>query len=155
MALPVLNFHTIEEVLPAIQRLATGHATRGNWTLAQICRHLADTFAGSIDGFGMTLHRHKRRWLSKPLLWLTYRVGIPRGFTADPGLTPPGDCELAESIDRLEQAIERYRLHRGALTPHPLFGRLSRRQWDRMHCFHCAHHLSFVVHCDTSSEADS
>ncbi len=97
-----------------------------------------------MDGFDLRRHRIKRWFFSKPLLGYTYRYGIPRGYTVDPKLTPPPGVELAPAVQALEAAIDRYRSHTGRLHPHPLFGRLSRKGWDRLHCFHCAHHLSFV-----------
>jgi hypothetical protein len=27
---------------------------------------------------------------------------------------------------------------------YPVFGPTGRDEWDRLHCIHCAHHLSFV-----------
>jgi hypothetical protein len=33
----------------------------------------------------------------------------------------------------------------GRFDEHPLLGRLSPSQWERFHCLHCAHHLSFAV----------
>ena len=30
-------------------------------------------------------------------------------------------------------------------APHPFFGPLTRAEWTRLHCIHCAHHLSFAL----------
>jgi hypothetical protein len=131
--------------MPEVRALLAGHETVGHWSLAQICRHLADTLNGSLDGMDLRNHRWKRRLTGKPLLLLTFRVGIPPGFTVDPALNPPAGVELSVAVQELEAALARYQAHTGSLQSHPLFGRLSRRQWDRMHCFHCAHHLSFAL----------
>lgn len=128
-----------------MQRLLAGHRTVGNWTLAQVCRHLADTINGSMDGMDLRNHRWKRRFFGGLLFRITLRSGIPRGFLVDARLTPPPDSELETSIAMLKRAIGRYQSFTGALQPHPLFGRLSRRNWDRMHRLHCAHHLGFVL----------
>jgi hypothetical protein len=36
-----LGYESFEEVMPDVERLLPGHTTVGDWTLAQICRHLA------------------------------------------------------------------------------------------------------------------
>jgi len=144
----VLTFTDFGEILPEVRRLIPAHRTVRQWTLAQICRHLADTINGSMDGFDLRRHRFKRFFLSKRLLRYTYRYGIPPGYTVDPKLTPPPNVKLDASLAALEQALERYRSYRGRLRAHPLFGDLSREKWDELHCFHAAHHLSFVISTD-------
>jgi len=124
------------------------HRTVGRWTLAQVCRHLADTITGSMEGFDLRRHRLKRFFLSKRLLRHAYEHGIPAGYTVDPKLTPPPHVNLDEEAARLERVMERYRSYRGRLRAHPLFGDLSRAKWDQLHCFHGAHHLSFVIPTD-------
>lgn len=144
----VLTFRDLGEILPEVRRLIPAHRTVGRWTLAQICRHLADTINGSMDGLDLRRHRFKRFFLSKRLLRWTYQNGIPPGYTIDPKLTPPPEVILGEALAALERAIERYRSYRGRLCAHPLFGDLSREMWDELHCFHGAHHLSFVISTD-------
>jgi len=121
-----------------------GHRTVGRWSLGGICRHLADTLNGSIDGFDLSVHRLKRRWFSRWLWRYTLRFGIPRNYTVNAHLTPPLESDLDDSVSRLENALKRYRKHEGALQPHPLFGMLTRAEWNRMQCLHAAHHLSFA-----------
>lgn len=130
--------------MPEVGRLQGGHRSVGNWTLAQVCKHLAGSINGSIDGFDLRRHRIKRALFARPLLWYTFRFGIPPGYTVDPALTPPDEVRLDEASTGLREAIARYQRHDGPLAPHPLFGELSRAMWDRMQCFHCAHHLRFV-----------
>jgi len=144
----VLAFDNLGELIPEVRRLIPGHRTVGQWTLAQVCRHLAGTINGSMDGFNLRRHRVKRFFLSKRLLRYTYRHGITPGYTVDPKLTPPPHLNLDEEAAGLEQAVERYRSYRGRLRAHPLFGDLSRQKWDQLHCFHAAHHLSFVISTD-------
>ena len=120
----------------------------GHWSLAQICKHLADSIHGSLDGFDMRNHRVKRFFLSKRLLRSMFEQGIPRGYTVDPRLTPPAQVDLDDAVSALDRAIARYQDHRGRLRPHPLFGDMPRETWNRVHRFHCAHHLSFVIPAD-------
>ncbi len=141
----VLHFSHLPQILAEARRLASSHRTLGRWSLAQICRHLADTIHGSIDGFDLRRHRLKRFFFHSLLLAYAYRWGIPKAYTVDPKLNPPEGLRLDVQIEALARAIQRYRDHTGLLQAHPLFGRLSRNEWDRMHCFHGAHHLGFVL----------
>jgi hypothetical protein len=61
------------------------------------------------------------------------------------------DLDLDEAVDGLAGAIERYRAHNGTLQAHPLFGKMPRELWDRIHRIHCAHHLSFVAPVETET----
>src|SRR5262245_61178158 len=44
-----LAFGSLTEVMADVERLLTGHATLGQWTLGQICNHLAATIRMSTD----------------------------------------------------------------------------------------------------------
>lgn len=143
-----LAFHDVSGILHDVGAIKDAHETVGRWTLGQICAHLAASFDGSIDGFDYSRHRVKRAMVSRPMLWYTFLFGIPEQYLVDPGIEPTGDVSMNDGMTRLARAIHRYRDHGGALFPHPLFGRMSRRQWDRIHCIHAAHHLSFVRPAD-------
>jgi len=140
-----LRFFDVSEVMPDVQRLRSSHRTLAKWSLAQICKHLADSVDGSIDGFGLGRHRFKRFFFRKLLLAYTLRYGIPRNYLVDPGIEPVVDLDLDDAVGQLAQAIERYESHNGPLQAHPLFGKMRRDVWDRIQCIHCAHHLSFVI----------
>lgn len=79
------------------------------------------------------------------MLIYTYRFGIPEQYRVDANIEPVAPVSDHDGANRLYEAIDRYAGHAGPLRPHPLFGRLTRRQWDRIHCIHGAHHLSFVI----------
>jgi hypothetical protein len=140
-----LQFGDLSQVMLDVLRLAPDHRTVGRWSLGQICLHLANSFNGSIDGFDLSRHRVKRALFRRGLLWYTFRWGIPENYLVDPQLAPPPEVKVQEGVVALSKAIERYQNHHGSLQAHPLFGRMPREVWDRMHCVHCAHHLSFGV----------
>lgn len=121
------------------------HRSMGNWSLAQVVWHIAETFQGSMDGFLLGGHRLRRIFLGRRILSWTFKNGIPRNITLDVKLNPPPDVDLESALSKLRKAVDRYEKHTGRLRPHPVFGRLNRKDWDRLHCFHCAHHLSFLV----------
>jgi hypothetical protein len=139
-----LVFDSIDDVMPEVRSLAAGYRTVGNWSLGQIGKHLTDSFNGSIDGFDLSNHRIKRFFIKKKMLEVALTKGIPLNYTVDPKITPPRKVDEAKAIDALEHAIRRYLAHVGPLKAHPLFGKMPRETWDRVHRVHCAHHLSFV-----------
>ena len=140
-----LSLDDLSQIMLEVQRLQTAHHTLGRWTLGQICCHLARSFEGSIDGLDLRRHRIKRCLIPKLMLRYTFRYGIPANYTVDPNIEPTSDVDLARGVEELRRAVERYGAHEGVLNAHPLFGRLSRADWDRLHRFHSAHHLSYVV----------
>jgi hypothetical protein len=83
--------------------------------------------------------------MKRKILRVTLAKGIPPGYTVDAKLTPPPFVDLESASEALGAAIDRYVGHTGPLRAHPLFGRLPRAVWDTFHCFHAAHHLSFVI----------
>jgi hypothetical protein len=147
-----LAFADLSEVMPEVRRLMGGHRTVGNWSLAQVCKHLADSFTGSMDGFRTRRHLFKRLFLRKVMLRRTYAEGIPPNYTVLKRLNPPPNCEIQKVVEELGRSIERFEAHQGRLHFHPLFGSLDRAGWDRLHRFHSAHHLSFVIQCESAGQ---
>lgn len=150
-----LTFDSLEQVEPDIRMLLAGHLAVGNWSLAQICKHLADSFVGSIRGFDLRNHRWKRTFFRRPMLRFTLRNGIPENYMVDPNLTPKPEIAMDDSVQMLRAAIERYVQHTGQLHAHPLFGKMPREVWTRIHCIHSAHHLSFAVPSRIKSASDN
>lgn len=141
-----LVFNDLAEVLQDVERMRTEHRTIGNWSLAQICKHLADSFNGSIDGFGVDRHWLMRTVVGRSALRRVFQTNsLDTGFTVTERLNPSPDVELDPSITDLSNALDRFTAHTGPLHLHPFFGELDHDEWRRLHCIHCAHHLSFVL----------
>lgn len=150
-----LRFERFDQIMPDVERLARGHRMVGNWTLGQMCNHLAGSFRGSLDGFDMSRHFIKRTLFRRLLRAYTFRYGIPPDYLVDRTLTPAPDADPARAIEDLRAAIARYRGHSGPLRSHPLFGRMDRPTWDRIHLIHSAHHLSFALPTAASPASDN
>lgn len=141
-----LEITRLDELMPEVDRLLVGHTTVGNWSLGQICNHLAGTFTGSVEGFAArapwvfraTLGRVIKK---KVLAEKTIRPGIklPDQFVPKPGLDARAEAEA------LRAAIAYYLAHPETRALHPFFGPMTAGEWDRIHCIHGAHHLSFAI----------
>ena len=135
--------------MPEVHRLVPAHETVGNWSLGAICKHLADSFTGSIEGFDLRNHRIKRFLMKRKMLQVALTKGIPRNYTVDPNITPPPHVDLQAGMAVLAGPIERYLAYDGRLRAHPLSGRLPAASWHRPHSVHLAHHLSFAIPLDS------
>jgi hypothetical protein len=140
-----LAFSSLSEVMPEVDRLLQGHRTGGNWSLGQICNHLSHSLIYSVEGFGVMAPWLIRKMLGpifKRQLFKTGKMGegikLPEKFLPKPGLDARAEAEA------LRAALQSYSAHAGSMAVHPMFGPLSRDEWTRLHCIHCAHHLSFV-----------
>ncbi|WP_435009693.1 DUF1569 domain-containing protein [Tundrisphaera lichenicola] len=141
-----LTFSRLDEVMPEVDRLLKGHRTLGQWSLGQICNHLAGVIVMGVDGPPVKLPWILRKTVG-PLIvgWILKKgrfpngVKIPRKYEPKPGLDARAEAEA------LRAAIRLYSMHTGPMADHPLAGQIPRATWDRLECIHCAHHLGFVV----------
>lgn len=141
-----LEFDRLDDVMAEVDRLLAGHATVGNWSLGQICNHLAGTYRMSVEGFGI-----RAPWLVRATLGRSFKktmfrerrmkagIKVPESFLPKPGLDARAEAEA------LRASIAYYRDRPETRAPHPFFGRMPGEEWDRVHLIHSAHHLSFAV----------
>ena len=88
----------------------------------------------------------KNRMLNKPM-----RPGFQLPKQVVDKIVPSGDVDSQDALQHLERAVERLKTeeHR---EPHLALGRLTRQQWDLLHCRHAELHFSFVLLGDASSD---
>ncbi|HEV3167444.1 MAG TPA: DUF1569 domain-containing protein [Isosphaeraceae bacterium] len=141
-----LSFTSLNEVMPDVERLIPGYKTVGNWSLGQICYHLALAVRCSIDGYSENAPWIVRKTIGPFAFRSVMKSGrmgtgikVPAAFLPIPGLE-----DLAQ-VNSLRSCLARYQAHTGPLAPHPFFGDISAADWTRLHCIHCAHHLSFAL----------
>src|SRR4051812_40749381 len=138
-----LRYDSLDEVMPDVERLLEGHTTVGNWSLAQICRHLATVMRRVVDLPASTPH-DPSQWVGEERKRQVFDSGmIPEGLPAPPEIVPGETRGEREEAEGLRQAIAYYRASPGPVIPHRLFGPLTKAEWDRLQLVHVAHHLSF------------
>jgi uncharacterized protein DUF1569 len=141
-----LSFERLDQVMPDVERLMQGYKTVGKWTLGQMCNHLGNTLRYSMEGFPGPKPPWLVRTLVAPMFFrkimktgeMGEGVKVPEVFLPKPGLDDRAEAEA------LRAAIALYLANDKPLADHPFFGPLTRDQWTRLHCIHCAHHLSFA-----------
>lgn len=138
-----LTFQGLDEVMPAVEQLLEGHSLMGQWSLAQICNHLATTI------------RLTARPVSDPGQGTPEQAALREGFFAA-GVFPPGrsspppfvpreGLDQAAEVASLVDAIKCFQAATGPFPSHPMLGPLSRDQWVQFHTMHAAHHLGFAL----------
>jgi hypothetical protein len=142
-----VDYKSLHEVVEDADRLSAGQVrTIGNWSPGQIYRHLAIAFNGSIDGLPDSFPWYIRtvgRLFKKKLL----SGAMPSGLKVPPDFAkvviPPetsteqGLAELKAAVARLDREPHRAR--------HPVFGEISKEEWNKVHLNHSNLHMSFLV----------
>jgi hypothetical protein len=140
-----LTFRDLDDVLPDVERLLHGHQTLGHWSLGQICRHLATVLKRVVDLPASTPFDPSQALGEEAKRQVLESGTLPEGLPAPAEIVPTEAVTEAEGLEELRQAVAYYKASPGPVVAHRLFGKLTRAEWDRLQCIHCAHHLSFVI----------
>jgi hypothetical protein len=145
-----VKYQSYEELFADAERLGTGKVRQiGNWTPGMVFQHLAAAYNGSIDGLPGTFPWHLRLmvWIFKKRL---LAGPMPAGFKpprdlADAVIPPPTPAE--EGLAKLRAAVARLG-REPSRAPHPLLGKLTKEEWDKVHLGHASLHMSFLDKTD-------
>jgi Protein of unknown function (DUF1569) len=142
-----LHYESFEELLADADQLSSGPVKMlGNWSPGQVFKHLANAYNGSIDGFTMTFPlplRVMAKIFRKKLLSMPMPPGFnlpsdgAKSVIRGPTSTEEGLAELHSAVARLQRDSHR--------AKHPMFGELSKEQWNKIHLTHANLHMSFLV----------
>src|SRR3954467_5912292 len=96
-----LRYHSFDEVMPDVERLLAGHTTVGNWSLAQICRHLATVMRRVVD-LPASTPQNPSQWVPEEQKRQVLHAGLlAEGLPGPPEIMPAdtrGDREEAEGL---------------------------------------------------------
>jgi hypothetical protein len=142
-----LSFKNLQEIMPDVDRLMDGgYTTVGNWTLGQMCNHLALAMRCTVEGFTVPVPWHVRNILGRIARWQILRTrSMGAGHQGPAALMPKSGLDDRAEVEALRATMKMYTAAPGPLRPHPFLGALSRPQWDEFHCIHSALHLSFAL----------
>jgi hypothetical protein len=112
----------------------------GGLTAETLLAHLIDTFEVTFAEREVTI---KEGFPATALgRWLILKLPLPRNFKAPPDFHQRKPGDFSEDLDLSVAYIERF-----AKGPDqtwgvsPIFGRLSPKQWGKLHAVHLRHHL--------------
>jgi hypothetical protein len=143
-----LTFSTQDEILAEAERLAAGNPRiAGKHSFPEILRHLArtnDMLTGRIVPPKLPLPMR----LMMPLVrMLVFNRPVKPGFNlpknSESFFWPQEPIDVEEALAALQESIAHYQ-RQGPLPYHPIFGKASRQQIDRLALDHAAMHLGFV-----------
>lgn len=143
-----LDFQSLDEVVAEAERLVQGKVhTTGQYTFGQILEHLARTH-DMASGKTEPPHfpwfmRMLMPLMRKSILNSDVKPGFKLPKKAQDYFWPEGDVDVSDALAHLKASVQHYN-ENGPLSVHPLFGKATREQIDRLNCSHCAMHLSFV-----------
>jgi len=142
-----LDYKSFDELLADADRLSSGNVkSLGNWSPGQVFQHLANAYNGSIDGFPSGFPwfvRTMAKLFKNKLINGDMPAGIKMPATLAKAVMPeptPTDVGLANlhaAVSRLKQETHR--------APHPVFGEVSKEEWDKVHLKHASLHMSFLT----------
>jgi hypothetical protein len=143
----ILDYASFDELLADAERLSTEPVkVLGNWSPGQIFRHIAILCNGSIDGLPIRFPWHLRamvRLFKKKLL----QGSMPAGFqikSPNDKVLLPGPTSVEEGLSELRASIARVQ-RESQRARHPLFGNLTKEEWDRVNLKHASLHMSFLI----------
>lgn len=142
-----LKFDRLEDAVEEIQSLLkTGYTQRGQWDLAQVCRHLCLVQDPGVDGYPiwMSLFAPLRPLMRRILLPRLLKGDSPQGIPTTPIFVPVQDLDDAIEAEKFAASVARYKAHQGPYAPHPGFGRLDPEILETVYTTHAAHHLRFL-----------
>lgn len=142
-----LQFASLEEALAELARLdpaaALPPATAWNW--AQTLHHCAQSIEYSMTGFP----EPKSALFQRTVGAAAFQVFSARGRMSHnlaepiPGAPAlPADADVAQAVQRLQQAVTGFRQWSGALQPHFAYGALDKSEYEQAHAMHLANHFS-------------
>jgi hypothetical protein len=139
-----VQYRSLDDIAADAKRLTEVEVrTNGNWSQGQIYDHLARNFNGSIDGMGFAMPAPVRFLMSALMKKKFLTKGLPPGFKTNSKLEPP-QVSTSEALEALTKAIERLKQEEKRAM-HPIFGTISREEWDQFHMRHAEMHMSFIV----------
>lgn len=144
---PQLNLSelTIAKAISKLDELMLASPkSTGEWSLAQIFNHSAQSVEFSMLGFP----EHKPDWFKNTLGQLAFGLFSQRGemthnlsepIPSAPKLNPDADVESA--YIRLKSAMLAFSQYEGELAEHFAFGTLTKAEYEQAHAMHFYNHL--------------
>ena len=139
----------LTEQLELLNKLEEDHKPLwGKMTPQHMVEHLYKTFQTSINEISLEIYTEERKITVLKKLFLRGRP-LPKEFmnlAIGPDLLPLEFESLESAIDELTDIINRceifFKSNPEIKTIHPVFGYLTKEEWDIFHEKHFRHHLS-------------
>ena len=140
-----LSFNSEDDVIAEVDRLrAGGYAKRGNWSLPQICFHLAVVPRKSLKPPASTAPTPAQQRIQDGFIGTILSTGKP-----PPGMTPPPDMIPADTcgdadIESFKAALTQLKSYRHTHVDFGPMGPVPIETMRKLTLVHSAHHLSHL-----------
>jgi hypothetical protein len=145
-----LNFKNLSEAAADVAALhQTGYERKGQWDLGKICDHLIAAIEQPMDGYDIQFPWYYRPFIPLVGSFILKRTLATRrlmeGSPTAPRFVPRTEgVDEGVWVDRFQATVDRLHTWAGPLHPSPLFGRISKEQFEEFQSIHASHHLSFL-----------
>ena len=143
-----LSYASLQDIIDDATRLTEADApTTGGWSKGQIFEHLARLMDRSLDGFDF-----KIAWPIRMIgiYYFKHRIfkhGMSPGFQlkgATKEALAPNPLEDQAGLEHLKKSVQRLETE-SQRCPSPIFGELTRDEWNLLHRRHAELHMSFIA----------
>lgn len=125
-----LSFHDFDQIMPDVERLLGSCSTVGNWSLAQICRHLSTALRVTAD-LPATTPQDPTLWIREELRRQIFESGqLPEGYSAPAAVIPKETLGERGEAEGQRESIAYYKASDGPVIPHLYLGPLTKAEWD-------------------------
>lgn len=135
---------SLDEVLRELDALNLWAKADASTVTAQLA-HCAQSVEFSMIGYPAVAMKSPlfRNTIGKIAKWKFIRAGKMSHDTNAPsvGAPTPEEKTPEAAVQRLRDAISKFRAHTGPLHPHLAYGDLTREEYDTMHALHIADHF--------------
>ncbi|HVZ36798.1 MAG TPA: DUF1569 domain-containing protein [Polyangiaceae bacterium] len=144
---PRVRLRNLREGLEYLGRLGpvSGRAAEEPWTFPQVLVHCAQSIEYSLTGYPKPRNALVQATVGR----MAKHHFLGRGALSHDRTAPiPGAPEIpahvtrAEALARLTRAVDQFEAFAGPYAPHFTFGSASKAEYELLHAFHLADHLS-------------
>src|SRR3954453_17590605 len=103
-----LTFRSLDEIMPEVERLLEGSTKVGNWSLGQMCLHLATVMRRVVD-LPASVPFDSSKWVVEEQRREFFESGeVPEGIPTSVQPPDAGALDEREAAEELRQAIAHY-----------------------------------------------
>ena len=151
-----LRFDRLDDVLNDARRIAEqgGPPTRGAWTASENIWHVARYLQASVEGYPFSAPwwmkligpMLKKRMISKPMS-SGFKAPANVSKHMEPQSVSAQQTTMENAMRLLEDTIAKAKAQ-GYLPANPVFGKMSAREWEQLHCRHAELHFGLIELAD-------
>lgn len=137
--------HDMENVLSWIEQLEQYNSiqTNNDWKACQHFTHCGQSILCSISGYPKLNSPILRKTIGKLVFnYFAYRGYVKHDINkTTPGLPAMKQISTSESLQFFKDAVIRFEDFKGPFYPHHFYGKLSKKEFEKVHAMHFANHL--------------